>query len=124
MNGKKPGILLILDTNAIIYSVRNRVDLKDRVLSSTAVNRIVVPGCVVRELEGLARSNPYAKAALALSDRFEKIESEGAGDDCIIKCAKNHGASVLTNDRDLVLRLKDAGIRVLSLRRGAVIDSS
>lgn len=124
MKKREKEIVIILDTNSLIYSIKNKVDIRDRIIAATSANRIVVPECVIRELEGLSASNYHAKAALLLSERFEKIESEGRGDDCIIKCAESVGGTVLTNDRELSSRLKAKGLGTMLIRRGAVVDSS
>lgn len=113
---------VLLDTNSLIYSIRNKIDIQKLVFGMPSLGRIEIPQCVVDELKGLSNSVPEARAALVLAERFEILQSEGAGDDCIISKATEIGAVVLTNDRDLTKRLKDSGIRVISIRGGRTID--
>lgn len=124
MKNHRKEIAVIVDTNTLIYSIKNKIDLKEKILDATQANRILVPECVLRELQGLSKSNYYAKAALLLADRFEKIESEGTGDECIIHCAEKIGGVVLTNDRELSSRIKEKGLRVLAIRRASVVGSA
>lgn len=73
-------------------------------------------------MKGISRDSPDGSAALMLADRFEIVETTGRGDDCILKIALELGASVLSNDREFVRRLKESGVRVLSIRGGKKID--
>jgi len=57
-----------------------------------------------------------------MAERFEVIHTQGKGDDCIIEKAIETGSAVLTNDRGLARRLKESGIRVISIRGGKTID--
>lgn len=86
------------------------------------VGKPVVPDCVIWELKGLSNKIPEASAGILLAERFEKISSAGNGDRCITDIAIELRAFVLTNDRNLVERLKHLGIRVLSIRGGKKID--
>lgn len=118
---RKPGIV-VLDTNSLIYSIKNRVDIENQLLAFPGINKIVVPMCVVAELTGLSNENNFARGALRLSARFEVIDSEGSGDECILETAKRHNAIVLTNDRNLISRLKKEKIRVISIRGSRRLD--
>ncbi len=113
---------MIPDTNSIIYSIKQKIDLKRAVLRKSEVGRILVLDCVMDELRGLSNTIADAKTALALADTFEGAGSEGSGDDCIMLMAQKLGAIVLTNDRELIERLKNKGIRVISIRSGKTID--
>lgn len=82
----------------------------------------MVPECVVSELSGLSSNIPDAVPARLLADRFERVPSMGKGDQCVMDAAVELGAFVLTNDRKFIVMLKEAGIRVLSIRRGRKIE--
>lgn len=113
---------VIVDTNSWIYSLEQKSDIRELLLNVPIVSGIVVPGCVLRELESMTGDVPFAKGALALASRFTEIEGEGPADDCILELASKNGYFVLTNDRELIRRAKNSGIRVLSFKRGRVID--
>ncbi len=115
---------VILDTNSLIYSVQKHIDLGIVLFRIDEVTGILVPSCVGTELKGLASKNSYAKAALSLLGRFEVIASEGRGDDCILMTGKKLGAFILTNDKDLLLRAKSAGLRTLSIKANGTIGFS
>lgn len=86
------------------------------------MGKIQILGCVLDELQGLSRNIPDAKAALALADLYETVPSQGKGDDCILEMAVQLGGIVLTNDRELIKRLKEKGVRVVSIRSGKTIN--
>ncbi len=109
---------VVPDTNSLIYAIKQRIDVRNLVESIGISGSIIILGCVREELFGLKESNRDALAALKFSERFEQSVSEGSGDDCIYSYAVASGAIVLTNDRNLILRLKSAGLRVLSVTGG------
>jgi rRNA-processing protein FCF1 len=112
---------LIIDTNVIIYAAERNVDLMKAVQSMPLAYKPVILDCVRNELKGLTNSMRIASIALALSERFESLESSGSGDDCIRIAAVTHSAAVLTNDRTLARSLKNIKIRTYSLRQGRLI---
>lgn len=113
---------VLLDTNSLIYSIKNKVDLQKLSSVLPGTGQVFVPECVLSELRGLSEDNRYAKAALILAERFYSVRSTGTGDDCIVDVATELGAVVLTNDRGLIERLKKSGVRALSIRGGKTID--
>lgn len=114
MNAAFQGVLL--DTNALIYSLKNRVDIQKILNWKFNIFKIAVPDCVIMELETLSSSVPYARGALQLSQRFERISVIGHGDNCLMDTAKETGMAVLSNDRILLGRLKRAGVRCFTIK--------
>ena len=114
MNAAFQGVLL--DTNSLIYSLKNRVDIRKILNGKFNIFKIAVPDCVIHELENLSSSVPYARGALQLSKRFERISVHGHGDNCIIDTAQETGMAVLTNDRLLLGRLRQAGVICLTIK--------
>ncbi|MCW6169107.1 MAG: PIN domain-containing protein [Thermoplasmatales archaeon] len=112
---------IILDTNSLIYAVKKHIDLSNALFGIDEINGIIVPECVASELRGLSIRNPHARAALELISRFEIINSEGRGDDCILETARRLGAFILTNDRGLLTRAKSLGIRNASIRSNGTV---
>ncbi|MEM0140072.1 MAG: hypothetical protein QXZ44_05630 [Ferroplasma sp.] len=104
---------LIVDTNSFIYSIENKIDLYNEIIYFDNQLEPVLLDCVAAELKGLSNGNWKAKAAIQYATKFHKMESSGTGDNCIYNMAKKHGAAVLTNDRGLIKRLKDAGLTVV-----------
>lgn len=107
--------MIILDTNALIYSVRQRIDLK-RFLDE----EIAVPSSAIKELEKLSKTNVDAGLALKLAERFRILDVDSTGDMGIIEAATKYGGNVVTNDRNLTSDLKRKNIRVTSVTRGMV----
>jgi len=108
---------LILDSNALIapFQFSFNLDLElERVLPGV---RPIVPTPVIRELELLARKGErLAKAALALSSKYETIDIKGRGDAPIFNLAVNMSWPVLTMDRKLRDNLLKRGVPVLFVR--------
>jgi rRNA-processing protein FCF1 len=76
--------------------------------------RLLLPGSVVGELDGLAKSlTPGAAAARALADRFSLVPTRAGGDEGIIEAALRTRAWVATADRELQRRLASQGITVV-----------
>ena len=75
---------------------------------------VFVPSSVIGEL---ARSiDPKAKAALALARKYPIAETDLSGDDAVIDMAEKRSAAVVTNDRELIVRLREKKIPVIRLR--------
>jgi len=75
---------------------------------------VFVPSSVLGEL---ARSvDPKAKAALALARKYPVAETELSGDDAVIDLAVRRSAAVVTNDRELIARLRERKVPVIRLR--------
>lgn len=104
---------VLLDTNSLIYMVKTHVDIREQILYLLGRSEIIIPQCVVNELRGLSSGNLNARTALGLIDRFKIMESEGSGDDCVLKMAVKSAGFVVTNDRDLAMKLQKIGIRCI-----------
>ncbi len=112
---------LLLDTNSLMYSIKNKIDIRTALLSIPMTFKIIVPKCVIDELVGLSKTFWYASAALEYSKNFDIIESNGIGDDCILNMAISMKCFVLTNDRGLINRLRSKNIRILMISQGKSI---
>lgn len=107
---------VLIDTNSLIYSIENRVNLRTLLQELPEISGILVPECVHRELQSMLGSVRYASGALELSEKFERIQGGGYADDCIIDLAKKENYFILSNDRGLINRAREAGIRSLIIR--------
>jgi rRNA-processing protein FCF1 len=104
---------VLLDTNSLIYAVRSHVDLRDQVTYLVGRCEIIVPQCVIDELKGLSTGNINARTALGIVQRFITVQSEGKGDECVFNTAVKLHAYVVTNDRNLALKLHENDLRCL-----------
>ena len=116
--------VIFVDTNSLIYAIRNRVDIRAQLLEFPEIRKILIPKCVLDELVGLSTRLPEASGALKMASKFEIVESEGSGDDCILNIALAYEAAILTNDRELTERARSNGIRTFSIRGKSRIDIS
>jgi rRNA-processing protein FCF1 len=121
---------VLLDTNILFVPFRFRVDIFagiEEMLSEPW--EAVVSSRIIRELRRVAqRKGRHAiEAKLALSMLEKKqvkiIASEMPVDEWLFSYAKEHGAVVVTNDSELIKKLKKNGIKVLVLRAKARIGS-
>ena len=113
---------IVVDSNALIYSVRYKTDIGKQ-LSSIGFSRIIVPDCVINELHGLSTRINEARAAVAIADRFEKAAVTGACDTAIIGLAQSMKCALLTNDREMIMTAKEKLLKVYSLKRKSIIGA-
>ena len=113
---------IVVDSNALIYSVRYKTDLGKQ-LSAIGFRRIIVPDCVINELHGLSSRINEAKAAAAIAARFERAAVTGACDSAIIDLAQSLKCALLTNDKEMIVTAKEKLLRVYSLKRKSIIGA-
>lgn len=109
-------LLVLLDANALLMPFQFSVDLEGELERLLGAAEVRVPDAVLREVEGLAATDPQARAALQLAARYPTLPVEGRGDEALLQAARTHGAAVLTNDADLRRRLRAEGLPVIYLR--------
>jgi Uncharacterized proteins of PilT N-term./Vapc superfamily len=107
--------MYVIDTNAIIYAIKQKISLEKFLFEE-----IVVPSSVVEELEKLSINDKNAKIALRLIQKYKVIETSKKGDEGIIDVALRNNGKVVTNDADLIKRLKLLGISAVSVSLGMV----
>jgi rRNA-processing protein FCF1 len=77
----------------------------------------VVPTPVIRELHHLlSKGHKLAKAALALSKKYESVDIKGLGDGPLFNLAVNRSWPVMTMDRKLRDNLLKNGVSVVFVR--------
>ncbi|PKK85641.1 MAG: hypothetical protein CVT48_04560 [Thermoplasmata archaeon HGW-Thermoplasmata-1] len=117
-----PARIVVVDSNAIMLSLKFRIDLESELLRLLGKHICVVPEPIAEELaliacrQGNSSSKALAKMALGMVARFEVIPSRGKGDDSVFNLAKEMGAIVATSDVALRKRCRDAGRPVIHLR--------
>ncbi|MEM3369269.1 MAG: hypothetical protein QXE90_00190 [Candidatus Micrarchaeia archaeon] len=119
------------DTNAIIYSIQNKIDILEKMRENVAGAdfSIVIPSGIYDELEKIAFSSnsslsekKNANIASKIIKKWEnegKINMENASpplDKWFITTAKKHKLSIITYDRKLRQYLKRLGAQIIMLR--------
>jgi len=93
------------------------IDLEAEITREMGRCRIAVPRVCIAEVRAMQGSVRDAAAALKYAERFEAIPTEGLGDEAVVDCATRTGGTVVTGDRGLIRRLREAGLRVLRPRQ-------
>ena len=117
---------VIIDTNALIYAVENKIDLFQLLKG----NELIIPNLVLDELRFISKAAKKAsdkKAAfLAIKilefTSFEIIHLFGETDNAIAELAKSRDAAVLTNDLILKRKLAKSGVKVLHIRQKKLVE--
>ena len=124
-----PHMQVILDTNALIYAARNKIDLVEELKRKFGLIGVYVPNLVINELKQIKATGKKVdreNADLALDILRHKklpiIEMQGITDDEIAKWAEKNKAAVLTNDVELKFMLRDLGLTVFHIRQGKYIE--
>jgi rRNA-processing protein FCF1 len=107
---------LVIDANGLLMPFQFRLNLDREITRLLGEVPVLIPVSVLGELERLGTKE--AKAALALAGKYEVAATGLSGDDAIIDVAERHSAAVLTNDKELIDRLRKRMIPVLRLRSG------
>jgi len=98
--------LILPDTNILLWPFNGGPDIVEELSQLLPQSQIEIADCVLRELKLLLI--PEAKAALSLFKTFPIHNlGEGSADDLLFNAA-NNGAVIVTNDAELIKRLKDA----------------
>lgn len=113
---------VILDSSAVIMCFEFSIDLEKELTRLLGSYHIVVPSSIIRELEflskkGVGNKKIKAKASLKLVENYETVVvDEKNADDSLIILAKMMNGVVVTNDKELRKRLRDASVSVVFLR--------
>jgi len=120
-----PPRAVVIDTNFLLIPYQFRIDIFTELEHLIDVHHYyVISGRTLNELGGLAENTGKKGAAARLamkiveanSGRIEIIKSGKPVDAWIEEFAEKTGAIVCTNDIGLKKKLKDIGIKVVSLR--------
>ncbi len=108
--------IALADTNILMYSVMQKIELIDEV-KSMGFN-LVTSKCVMEELAKLSGKNLSAKIAMNVYSGIGVVGGEGMGDDCILDACTKNNLILISNDRILCDRAMKKGIAVLNLEDG------
>jgi len=117
--GKK---IVILDSSAIMMLFEFSIDLEDELTRLIGRYTIVIPKPILDELillskKGKDKKRIKAKASLRLIQNYEVIDvDEKTGDDAVFTLAEQIKGIVVTNDKELKIRLKKIPVPVIFLR--------
>jgi hypothetical protein len=109
---------IVVDTNALIYSIKHSVNLKYEAGKISGITQITILECVKSELVGLSKRNMYALLALKEIEPLKAIPSEGGGDECVLKYALRKQCAIITNDRGLIAIAKEKNLTVFTISGG------
>ncbi len=105
---------IVLDANALLMPFQFKVNLDRELKRLFGDVPILVPSSVLGELGNALDKN--ARAALALARKYHIAETELSGDDAIMDVAMRHESAVVTNDRELIRRLRAERVPIVRLR--------
>jgi len=113
---------VILDANALLMPFQFKVNLDSELRRLFGEISVFVPSSVLGELANSMDKN--WKAALALARKYSIAETELSGDDAVLDLAIKRDAAVVTNDKELISRLKANRLPAVRLRsrRYLVVD--
>lgn len=105
---------VILDANALLMPFQFKLNIDKELKRLFGELPVFVPSSVLGELSNAI--DPKAKAALALARKYPIVETELSGDDAVIDIAIRRDAAVVTNDKELIARLRAEKVPVIRLR--------
>lgn len=105
---------IVLDANALLMPFQFKINIDRELKRLFGEVPVFVPSSVLGELSNIMDKN--AKAALALARKYQIVETELSGDDAVLDIAQKRSAAVVTNDKELIKRLRSVGIPVIRLR--------
>ncbi|MEM0203423.1 MAG: PIN domain-containing protein [Archaeoglobaceae archaeon] len=108
---------VVFDTNALIYAVKNKVDLSEF--------KIVLPKAVLEELKSLEKrlsgeDKIAVRVALKIAEKAEIVDSE-SGDAGILEVAKRMCSPIVTNDKELRKKAEKLGIPTAYVKLGKIV---
>lgn len=113
---------VVLDANGLMMPFQFSVNIDMELKRLFGDLPVVVPSSVLGELAIL--NGPAGKGAVALARKYEVVDTDLRGDDAVLDVAKRMSAAVLTNDRELIRRLRAENIPVVRLRSERYLELS
>ncbi len=120
---------IVLDTNALVYAAKYKIDIIKAIREKFGLIGVYVPNLVMNELKQMSKSSEksadrefaWLAYQIAKKQMLTEIRLSGATDEAIMAYALGHTAMVLTNDSILRFKLKQAGIKVYSIRQKKLV---
>jgi rRNA-processing protein FCF1 len=119
-----PPKCIVLDANALLMPFQFKLNIDHELKRLFGDIEVFVPSSVLGELANVTDKN--GKAALSLARKYHIVETEMRGDDAVLHVAEERSGAVLTNDKELISRLRERHIPIIRLRaeRYLVTDGS
>jgi len=111
-----PPKCIVLDANALLMPFQFKLNIDHELKRLFGDIEVFVPSSVLGELANVMDKN--GKAALSLARKYQIVETEMRGDDAVLRIAEERSGAVVTNDRELISRLRERHIPVIRLRAG------
>ncbi|MEM1515271.1 MAG: hypothetical protein QXH24_04385 [Candidatus Bathyarchaeia archaeon] len=117
---------VILDTNFLMLPFQFKIDIFDEIERFIGRFEPIVLSTTLDELKKISnsRSAKISKLALSAIELTKKcrimevnVRPEESYDDVLLRIAKENNCIVATNDRNLIKRLRKAGITIIYLRK-------
>ena len=106
--------VVLPDTNIILWTFQNGPDFREEIRRTAPGYTIRIPTCIIDELQKL--DTKQSRAALGLCERIESIDiGSGYADDLLVSAAKE-GYLIVTNDMEILNKLKSNRINALRIR--------
>jgi len=119
-----PSYKIIIDTNGLLMPFQFRINLDKELNRLFGFWEILVPECVVVELQGLSKDMLKAKAALKLARNYSNVSTTKKGDEGVLEALVHENGILLSNDRELRKRALQLGYRVIYLRGYSHLEAS
>jgi len=113
---------VVLDANGLMMPFQFSVNIDMELKRLFGDLPVVVPSSVLGELATL--KGPAGRGAVALARKYAVVDTDLRGDDAVLDVAKRMSAAVLTNDRELIRRLRAENIPVVRLRSERYLELS
>ena len=114
---------ILLDTNFIVALASQPVKNTSTLTEQYGQVQYATVKPVLVELRSLSMdrgSTARFRRALLYSESLEVFEVSGDADQTLLECASHNGFAVATLDGELALRLRQAGVPVVTLSGGRV----
>ncbi len=106
--------VILPDTNIILWTFKNGPDFREEIGRIAPDYSIMIPTCIIDELEKL--DTKESRAALRLCESVENIDiGSGYADDLLVSAAEE-GYLIATNDIEILNKLKSKRINALRIR--------
>jgi len=107
---------IVIDTNGLLMPFQFRLNLDLELDRLFGFWQILVPQCVIAELNSFSKTDRHARGALKLAERYDTLKTELSGDDGVLEALEKADGILLTNDKELKKRAMERGFRVVYLR--------
>jgi len=115
---------VVIDTNIFLYIFKKRMNIEKWLYDLLGNFRLYTTDGVIEELYKMSETRWEAKASLQLIDKkkIDIIKTGKKGDESLFYASMNENCYILTNDLNLVRRIKETGKNVIIVRGFGRLD--